>query len=105
MSRLFFVRWSFAVVVVLAACRGDGRSPDRQPAHPVQQGSATVQPESAAGSGAAQAGSALGNAEPATPPPGDAKLVAAPPDIAGKIAVKEIARGLKRPVLLVAAPG
>jgi glucose/arabinose dehydrogenase len=106
MSRLSFVRWSFALVVVVAACRGDGRSPDRQSVHPVQQGSATVQ-EGGAQTGSAPAGSAQANAtaEPATPPPGDAKLVAAPPDIAATIAVKEIARGLKRPVLLVAAPG
>jgi glucose/arabinose dehydrogenase len=102
MSRLFFVRWSFVVVVILAACRGDGRARDGQSVHPVQPGSASVQQEQG-GSGQTPAGGA--QAGPAEPPPGDAKLVAVPADIAGKVAVKEIAHGLKRPVLLVAAPG
>jgi glucose/arabinose dehydrogenase len=91
--------------LVLAACRGDGRAADRDSVHPVQSPSAPVQPVPAAGSGsAAQAGSAAPTA-PGQPPPGDDKLVAAPKDIADTIALEEIARGLKRPVALVAAPG
>jgi glucose/arabinose dehydrogenase len=38
------------------------------------------------------------------PPPGDDRLVAPPKDVADKIALKEVARGLKRPVLLAVAP-
>ncbi|HEY5946337.1 MAG TPA: PQQ-dependent sugar dehydrogenase [Kofleriaceae bacterium] len=90
------MRWTFALLVVAAACRRDGRSPERETVHPVQQGSATVQSE--------PAGSAAVD-HPATPPPGDDKLVNAPADVAGSIAIKEIAHGLRRPVLLVTAPG
>lgn len=43
-------------------------------------------------------------AAPEPPPPGDDKLVAPPKDVADQVALKEVARGLKRPVLLVVAP-
>jgi glucose/arabinose dehydrogenase len=93
-------------MLVGAGCRGDGRSPDRQSVHPVQQGSQAVQSGSAqTAAGSADPAAAPIVTQPAVPPPGDAKLVAAPSEVAGKIALKEIARGLKRPVLLVAAPG
>lgn len=42
---------------------------------------------------------------PAGPPPGTDKLIAVPPDIAGKVELREVARGLARPVAIVAAPG
>jgi hypothetical protein len=82
MARLCFVRFTFALVVFIASCRGDGRSPDRQQVQPVQPGTATVQSERE--SAAAGSGQAIGSAqlsagvvtEPAVPPPGDAKLVA-----------------------------
>lgn len=48
---------------------------------------------------------AAGSASAAPRPAGDDKLVAAPKNIADTIALEEVARGLKRPVALVAAPG
>jgi len=88
-------------VLVIAACRGDGRPSDRQSVHPVQQGSAPV-----AAGGSGSAGSAAGSAAraPVEPPPGDDQLGPVPADVAGKVALEEIAHGLRRPVLLVAAP-
>ena len=41
----------------------------------------------------------------AGPPPGTDKLARVPADIAGKVDLKEVVRGLRRPVALVAAPG
>ena len=41
----------------------------------------------------------------ATPPPGSAKLVPVPGDVANKLELREIVRGLERPVAFVAAPG
>jgi glucose/arabinose dehydrogenase len=67
--------------------------------HPVQPGSATVEsaPESA-GSAATPAAVAT------TPPPGNDKLGAAPKAVTDKLALEEVARNLRRPVMLVAAP-
>src|SRR5689334_14965113 len=100
------MRFCVALVVVLAGCRGDGRSPDRgSSVHPVQPGSAPVAPSTPA-TGSANAGPTTGGAAKAEPPPpGDDKLVAAPAAIADTIGVVEVAHGLKRPVALVAAPG
>ena len=106
MSRLVLVRRSVAFLVVLAACRGDGRAPDRQSVHPVQPGTAPVQPapaapsDSAAGSGSATVAAA---AVPAEPPPGDAKLGPVPAEVAAKVELREVARGLKRPVVVAVA--
>jgi glucose/arabinose dehydrogenase len=44
-------------------------------------------------------------AAPSGPPPGTPDLVAVPPEIASKVALREVVRGLARPVLLVVAPG
>jgi glucose/arabinose dehydrogenase len=113
MSRLFLVRWSVALVVVAAACRGDGRSPDRQSVHPVQSGSAAVQSNEsvpAEGSVAAPAPAPAATAVPSEPlpsepPPGDDKVVPVPKDVVARVALREVARGLERPVLLAVAPG
>ena len=75
-------------LLIATACRGgDGRAPER-----------TQHPGS---------GSAIPEALPALtdpPPPGTDKLGPVPPDIAAKVALKEVAHGLKRPVQLVVAP-
>lgn len=42
---------------------------------------------------------------PAGPPPGTDKLVRVPADIAAKVELREVVRGLSRPVLLTIAPG
>jgi glucose/arabinose dehydrogenase len=83
------------VVLMLAAsaCRGDSRATE---VHPVQPAPAPVQ--SAAGSAAPVV------AAPAAPPPGTDKLGSPPTDVAGKITLKQVARGLSRPVLFVVAP-
>lgn len=72
-------------VLVLAACRNPGPPADRAP---------TPEP-----------GSAAAPIVIAAPPAADGKLVSVPPDIAGKVQLVEVVRGLARPVALVAAPG
>jgi glucose/arabinose dehydrogenase len=42
---------------------------------------------------------------PPGPPPGDDKLVKVPADVAAHVMLREVTRGLARPVALVAAPG
>lgn len=96
-----------SVLLVMASCRGDGRSPDRT--------TVATPTGSAAGSAAAagSAGSAAGTPEPAPPapasddgpPPGDDTLGPPPADLAKRIALEEVAHGLRRPVLLTVAPG
>jgi len=77
---------------VAAGCHGDGRATHR--------GSGVIQPLPPAGDGSADA--PPGQAE--LPPPGTDELVPVPKDVAGTIALKEIAHGLRRPVLLTVAP-
>lgn len=75
-------------LLLATACRGgDGKTSERTQ-HP--------------GSGSAIADPGPPLADP--PPPGSDKLVPVPADIAAKVALKEVAHGLKRPVLLVVAP-
>ena len=71
---------AFAVVAVLVACRGEPPPVvDRTPPPPVPAGSAA--------------------------PPGSSELVAVPADVANRIALRRIAHGFARPVLLTVAPG
>ncbi|HEU0032805.1 MAG TPA: PQQ-dependent sugar dehydrogenase [Kofleriaceae bacterium] len=93
---------SLALLVCLSAgCRRDGQPEDRAlrevPADP---------PATAAGAGS---GSATGSAKTAprtvTPPPGSDQVAAVPADVASKIELRPVIRGLARPVALVAAPG
>jgi len=74
-------------MLAVGSCRKDSQPSDKLPVHPVQADSATVQPVSAA------------------PPPGSDKLTKPPADVADKVALKLVVKGLSRPVLLVAAPG
>lgn len=106
MSRLLFVRRTFALALVFAACRGDGRAPDHSSVHPVQSGSAPVQPGAAQlGPDDASAAAVAASSAPKPPPPGDDKLVPVPKAIADQVALEQVARGLRRPVLLTVAPG
>ncbi len=72
----------------------------------MQPGTAPVQPapaapsDPAAGNGSATAASA---AVPTEPPPGDAKLGPVPADVAETVELREVARGLKRPVVVAVA--
>ncbi|MBA3394271.1 MAG: PQQ-dependent sugar dehydrogenase [Deltaproteobacteria bacterium] len=94
--------------VLLAGCRGDGRSPDHAQRHvPEGPGSATVaQPADSPGGSAAEPGSAAPPvATPTGTPPGSAKLVPVPTELGSKVALREVIRGLDRPVLLTVAPG
>ncbi len=95
------MRLCVALVVLTTACRGDGRSPDRQSVHPVQQAPAPV--HSGSGRGSAD-GATPAAAAPAPAPAGDDKLVPVPADVARTVKLERFATGLKRPVLLVAAP-
>ncbi len=79
---------AMTAVAVLAACRGDGRSPERTPQ--------VVDPPVARGGGSGVT---------APTPAGSAELVAVPGDIAAKLQLVEVAHGLARPVALVVAPG
>jgi len=76
----------FVSVIGLAACKKDGPSPDRSgPVEPVPPG---TQP-----------------AKPAVAPAGSAELIPVPKEIADKVELVEVAKGLSRPVALVVAPG
>ena len=101
MPRLTAVRSVLVLVLVTLGCRGDGRAPDRNPVQPVQQPGAPVQ-----SAPATPAPPAAGESPPPTnePPPGDDKVGAPPKALADKIALEDIAHGLKRPVLIVVAP-
>ncbi len=86
--------WSLWIVLV-AACRGDGRTerttPESRPAS-----------ERAGSAPAASTGDAA-QASPRTR--ADARLVAAPAEIGKQLALTTVVEGLARPVLLVVAPG
>ena len=110
------------LLAVLAGCRGDGRGPDRAQTHaPAVAGSAVA---GSAAAGSAVAGSAVaagssgssgasgasgaarvGAARVAGPPPGTDRVVPVPAELAAKIELREVVRGLARPVLLTFAPG
>ncbi len=79
------------ILVVLAACRGDSRAPERPGS--AEDGSATESPVVTPAK------------VDATPPPGDARLTAPPKDVASKVTLKEVGSGFARPVLLTYAPG
>ena len=81
--------WMLAAAIF--ACRKEGPTADR---------AQTAAPEAAVP--AEPVGSAA--AGPATAPPGTDKLVNVPADIASKIELVEVVRGLARPVAIVAAP-
>jgi len=80
---------------VLAACR---REPDLAVSHAPSPDRPAVQ-VTPVGSGAARVAVAV------TPPPGTDKLGKVPADLAGKLELREVVRGLARPVALVVAPG
>jgi glucose/arabinose dehydrogenase len=80
--------WMLAAALI--ACRKEGPTSDR---------AQTVAPEAAA-----PAEVTAGSAAPTLAPPGNDKLVPVPADIASKIELVEVVRGLARPVALVAAP-
>ena len=87
------MRIMITFAVLAASCRGDGRSPDRGSAHSMPEGSA-VPP--------APATPAAG---PVGPPAGTEALIPVPPEVAAKVELEPVVSGLKRPVLLVVAPG
>jgi glucose/arabinose dehydrogenase len=72
-------------VAFLVACGHDGRQPDRPPP-PKAQTTGEV-------------------AGPQTAPPGTADLVHVPDAVAAQVTLREVARGLQRPVLVTFAPG
>jgi glucose/arabinose dehydrogenase len=108
-------------LAALAGCRGDGRSADRAQTHAPGTAPTSAQEAGSAGASAgpadpAAAGSAgpaaaAGSAGPAAaparvgPPPGTDRLVPVPAEIAAKVELREVVRGLSRPVLLTFAPG
>jgi len=91
-------------LAVLAACRGDGRSPDR---------AQSVVPDPPAGSAGTKAQGAVVAAPPAPdaapapvgPPPGTEALTPVPKALASAVELQPVVRGLARPVLLTFAPG
>ena len=90
-------------LVVVTACRKDAPVADRaQPVAPEAAPAAT--PVDASRDPAGAAGHAAVDAA-AVAPVGDAKLVPVPAELASKVALVEVARGLARPVAIVAAPG
>jgi glucose/arabinose dehydrogenase len=84
----------------LAACHKEGPSADRA----VQTTAPEAAPLTPSGP-VVTVGSAAPSPLPAGPPPGTDKLTNVPAEIASKLELVEVARGLARPVLLVVAPG
>ncbi|MEO8703361.1 MAG: PQQ-dependent sugar dehydrogenase [Kofleriaceae bacterium] len=77
-------------LALLAACR---REPDRAQTH-IDPGPTPIEV------------TPVGSGGPSAPvPAGDSRLVRVPADIAAKIELREVVRGLERPVAAVAAPG
>jgi glucose/arabinose dehydrogenase len=89
------------VFAVLASCHREGRSPDRG------QVASERPPEAAAVAEAPPPiqDAALGQPPAAGPPPGTDRLVQVPAEITAKVELREVVRGLARPVLLTVAPG
>ncbi len=98
------------LVLLGAACRGDGRAP------PPTLSAASGDAADGAGDGSslvAQAAKAPAANKPAAKPasaakgvpPGTDKLIAAPPALAGKLKLTKLIVALRRPVLVTVAPG
>jgi glucose/arabinose dehydrogenase len=103
--------WRMTIAIaVLAGCRGDGRGPDRAQTHAPgaepAPGAGSAGPAASAG-GPGSAGSTGPEVAPTRDeaPPGTDSLVPVPAAIAAKIELREVVRGLDRPVLLTFAPG
>src|SRR5690242_13574826 len=91
------------MALLLAACRGEGRSPDRAQ----RVGSSPAPAASAPGAAPAAEAAPAPPAPPGPPgpPPGTDKLVAVPSEVVGQVALREVVHGLARPVLVTVAPG
>lgn len=94
--------------MALAACRGDGRSPS--PPTPPQADAPGGSPGPAPTGSTNSAGStgstgSTGSVPSGGAPAGSDKLVAAPREVAGKLKLSLVTVGLRRPVLVTAAPG
>ncbi len=89
------------ILFALLACR---REPDRALSHlPPPEPTGTATAEGMPGGVNAPADGAP--PKPAGPPPGTDKLGPVPADIVAQVELREVVRGLARPVALVAAPG
>lgn len=86
-------------LAVLAGCRRDVPTPERRSAAEPTPGAKTGSDPLSAQE-VQNAGS-----DPLSPPPGSEALVAVPREIAAKVELREVVKGLARPVLLVVAPG
>src|SRR4051812_32186525 len=89
------------VIVALAGCRNEGRSPDR---HPAVAAPPVGSADSAARSPAVPA-PGVAPAAVVAEPPGTDRLVPVPADVAARVELREVVRGLSRPVLVTIAPG
>ncbi len=95
---------------VLAACR---RSPDQAVSHVPGSGelprvgaaATTDTPGKTGATGTTGTTESVGSRATTTPPPGTDKLVPVPAEVASKLELREVVRGLSRPVAFVAAPG
>lgn len=87
------------ILIAMMACRREG-DPALSHVDPT-----SVKPASPPADAALVPGDIAEAKPPEGPPPGDDKLVAVPADVARTVALKEVVRGLARPVALVAAPG
>ncbi|MDQ3363976.1 MAG: PQQ-dependent sugar dehydrogenase [Myxococcota bacterium] len=103
------------MIALLGGCRRDGQGTDRSADRTPVSGSAALPADGT--------GTPASNPEPtptadptpdpppgappaaATPPPGTDKLGPVPAELAAKLELREVVRGLSRPVLLTVAPG
>jgi glucose/arabinose dehydrogenase len=94
LDHVAFARRLPIALTILASCRGVGSTSDR----------AATQLGSGSASEVTTLIAAQGSSSQSAVPP-RAELVAVPPEIAAKVGLREVVRGLRRPVLLVVAPG
>ncbi len=88
-------RTGITILLLAAACRGDGRPAVTHVADRTAGDGPTPPPPSPV----------VEPAPPAGAPPGTARLVPVPAEIAAGVKLVEVVRGLARPVAIVAAPG
>jgi glucose/arabinose dehydrogenase len=94
-------RFAIYPVVFVVACKGE---PDRAISH-VPTHEAPVVGEPAAPGAALEVTPVDSRPAAIRPPPGTSQLAKVPAAIAAKVELREVVRGLARPVALVAAPG
>ncbi len=92
---------AITMFTLAAGCR---RSPDGAVSHVAGSDTSATKPAVVQPVGSAAGSASITPAGRVAPPPGSDTLVPVPAEVAGKLELREVVRGLARPVALVAAP-